>query len=97
MLKVVAPMIIKKDKIDEFKKTARELIEKSNGEAGNVYYTLNQSTTNPQKFAMLECWKDEAALKTHMESEHFKSMLPVMGEMTEAPGGEIETFIEVEY
>ncbi len=96
MLKVVAKLTVKKDKIEEFKKTARDLVNKSNAEEGNVFYTLNQSVEDEQKFAFIECWKDADALKTHEATEHFTKTLPVLGEMTEG-SDPVELFNEIEY
>jgi quinol monooxygenase YgiN len=96
MLKVVARLTVKKDKIEEFKKTAEDLIKKSNAEEGNIFYTLNQSIEDEQKFAFIECWKDSEALKIHEASEHFTKTFPIIGEMCE--GSEpAELFNEVEY
>ncbi len=96
MLKVVARLTVKKDMIDEFKKTAEDLIRKSNAEEENIFYTLNQSVENKQKFAFIECWKDSDALKAHEATEHFTKTLPVLGEMTE--GSEpVEIYNEIEY
>ena len=38
MIKIVAKMLVKVDKVEEFKATARELVEKSRAEAGNIFY-----------------------------------------------------------
>ncbi len=96
MLKVVARLTVKKDKIDEFKRTAEDLIRKSNAEEENIFYTLNQSVENEQKFAFIECWKDSVALKEHEATEHFTKTLPILGEMTE--GSEpVEIYNEIEY
>ena len=84
MIKIVAKMVIKKDKVGEFKQTAKELIEKSRAEAGNVFYTLNQSTEDPQTLLFLECWKDEEAVQIHNASEHFTTILPILGELCES-------------
>ncbi len=83
MLKVVARLTVKKDKIEDFKNAAKDLIAKSNAEEGNVFYTLNQSIEDEQKFAFIECWKDLDALKIHEKTEHFTKTLPILGEMTE--------------
>ncbi len=96
MLKVVARLTVKKDKIDEFKKTAEDLIKKSSAEEANVFYTLNQKTDDPQKFAFIECWRDGDALKTHEATDHFRNTFPVLGAMTE--GSEpVEIYSEVEF
>lgn len=94
MIKIVAKMPVKKDKVDAFKAAAKELVEKSAAEAGNVFYTLNVSTTNPCLFAVIECWKDQAAIDFHNNTEHFTGILPKMAEMCD---GEIsiELFNEV--
>lgn len=38
MFKIVASLTIKADKMDEFKKTAEELVRKSSAEEGNIFY-----------------------------------------------------------
>ena len=37
MLKIVARMIVKNDQIENFKNTAKDIIEKSRSEEGNVF------------------------------------------------------------
>ncbi|SEA88181.1 Quinol monooxygenase YgiN [Pseudobutyrivibrio sp. ACV-2] len=96
MLKVVAKLTVKKDKIEEFKKTAEELIKKSNAEEQNIFYTLNQSVEDEQKFAFIECWKDSDALKAHEASEHFTKIFPMLGELAEI-SAPVELYNEVEY
>ncbi len=96
MLKVVARLTVRKDKIDEFKKTAEDLIRKSNAEEANIFYTLNQSVEDEQKFAFIECWRDSDALKVHEATEHFTKTFPILGAMTE--GSEpVELYNEVEF
>ncbi|MBP3805755.1 MAG: antibiotic biosynthesis monooxygenase [Oribacterium sp.] len=96
MYKIVARLSVKKDKIEEFKETAKELIQKSSGEEGNVFYTLNQDTQDEQKFAFIECWKDEEAMKIHGASEHFTRIFPILSEMAESSGPN-DFYKEVEF
>ncbi|MCR5526258.1 MAG: antibiotic biosynthesis monooxygenase [Lachnospiraceae bacterium] len=96
MYKIVARMTIKKEKIDEFKKTAADLIKKSRAEAGNMFYTLNQDTKDTQKFAFIECWKDDEAMKLHGASEHFTSTFPVLSAMAES-SEPMELYKEIEF
>jgi len=96
MIKIVAKMLVKADKVEEFKATAKELVEKSRAEAGNVFYSLNMSTTNPRLLAFIECWKDQAAIDIHNATEHFTGILPKLGEMCEE-GQPVDLFTEVEY
>ncbi len=75
---------------------SKELVEKSRAEAGNVFYSLNMSTTNPRQLAFIECWKDQEAIDIHNATEHFKGILPKLGEMCEE-GQPVDLFTEVEY
>ncbi|MBO4576091.1 MAG: antibiotic biosynthesis monooxygenase, partial [Neisseriaceae bacterium] len=62
MIKIVAKMPVAASKVADFKAAARELVEKSRLESGNVFYTMNVSHNNPNLFAVIECWKDQAAV-----------------------------------
>jgi PTH1 family peptidyl-tRNA hydrolase len=57
------------------------LVEKSSKESGNISYSLNVSTENPNLFAIIEFWKDQAAIDYHNETPHFKEILPKLAEM----------------
>ena len=83
MIKIVAKMIIKEDQIEKFQNTAKELVEKSRAEEGNISYSLNQSTADPKVHCFIEIWKDQAAIDIHNASEHFTTILPILGEMAE--------------
>ena len=96
MIKIVAKMLVKADKVEEFKATAQELVEKSNAEAGNIFYSLNVSTANPRLLAFIECWKDQEAIDIHNKTEHFTSILPKLGALFEE-GQPVDLFTEVEY
>lgn len=95
MIKIVAKMPVKKDKTEIFKATAKELIVKSAEEAGNISYTLNVSAENPCLFAIIECWKDQAAIDFHNNTEHFTGILPKLAELCDGDIT-IELFNEVE-
>ncbi len=96
MIKIVAKMLVKPGKVEEFKETARDLVAKSRAEAGNVYYTLNTSTKDPQLLAFIECWKDEEAIKFHNATEHFQTILPKLAALCES-GQPADLFTEIEY
>ncbi len=96
MIKIVAKMLVKADQVEEFKAIAKELVEKSRAEEGNIFYSLNVSTTNPRLLAFIECWKDQEAIDIHNATEHFTGILPKLGEMCEE-GQPVDLFTEVEY
>ena len=94
MIKVVAKSLVKEACVEAYTKLAKELVDKSQSDAGMVYYTLNISVENPRLFAMLECWENQEALQAHMASEHFTTMVPQLGPMVEE-GYPLELFVEV--
>lgn len=85
MIKIVAKIVVKEDKIPEFQETARELVERSQAEEGNISYTLNQSIQDKCQHAFIEIWKDDEAIEKHNASEHFTEILPKLGEMASEP------------
>jgi quinol monooxygenase YgiN len=95
MIKIVAKMPVKASEVETFKASAKELVKKSAAEAGNISYSLNVSTTDPHLFAIIECWRDQAAIDFHNQTEHFTGILPKLSTLCD---GEIsiELFNEVE-
>ena len=96
MIKIVAKMPVKEDQVENFKTLARELVEKSAAEEGNVSYTLNVSKENKCLFAVIECWKDQAAVDYHNNTKHFTTLLPKIAALCD---GEVtvELFDEVAF
>lgn len=50
-------------------------------EAGCLQFDVAQDPRNPTRFVMLEVYKDDAAIKAHQESEHFKNFRPVVADL----------------
>lgn len=83
MIKIVAKMLVKEGEVEHFKEIAKELVEKSAAEEGNVHYSLNQDINNPRMLAFIEFWKDQAALDAHNATEHFQRIVPLTRELVE--------------
>ncbi len=94
MIKVVSKTLVKEECLDTFKQLAKELVEKSQNDAGMVYYTINQSIADPRLFVMLEAWESREALKAHSEAPHFVTLVPQMGPMAEQ-SFPLELFVEI--
>ena len=80
MIKITAKSIVKAGAREEFIATARELVENSRAEAGNVSYHLHD---DPNILTFIEEWKDQAAVDVHADSEHFQRIIPLLSDMTE--------------
>ena len=76
MIKVVARTIVREECIEAYHTLAKELVEETQKESGNISYTLNQSLENKKLHAMIEVWESREALDAHMASEHFKRIVP---------------------
>ena len=96
MIKIVAKMRVKADQVEAFKAAAKELVEKSRAEEGNIFYSLNVSTEDPTLLAFIECWKDQQAIELHNRTEHFTGILPRLGQMCQE-ALPVDLFTEVEY
>lgn len=55
---------------------ATELVELSLRDKGCIDYDLYASTTSTDRLLIVETWENEASLKAHMESTHFRRIVP---------------------
>lgn len=58
---------------------AKELVSFSLRDKGCIDYDILGSLTNSDRLVIYETWENEADLKAHMESEHFKRLVPEIG------------------
>lgn len=87
MIKIVVKHFIKKDLIDEYIKLMGELVEKTNNsDAGCIEYALFQDSQDPQIITLIEEWENQESLDKHMQSDHFKEIVPKLDVFYEKPG-----------
>lgn len=82
MRAIVAYLTVKPGKEAEFQEhmtaQARRCLA---NEAGCLQFDVAQDPKNPTRFVMLEVYKDDAAIKAHQESDHFKNFRPVVADL----------------
>ncbi len=93
MIKIVATSIIKEGMEEKFLEIAKQLVDQSQKEPGNIFYTVNQSMENPREFCFIECWRDQQALDIHNASVHFTTLVPQLGQVRES--GMLHKYIEL--
>lgn len=81
MIKIVAKNPVSAENKAKFIETAKELIEKSRKESGCISYNLYESVDG-KYLTFIEEWKNEKAIEDHNNSDHFKSIVPKLGELT---------------
>ena len=80
MTRVVAKKKLKAGKREEFTSLYREMVELTRQEEGCITYTLNSLEGDPDIFAVIEAWRSREDLNAHLESEHFKRIIPQANE-----------------
>lgn len=81
MIIVTAKCILKDHKKEEFKIIAQKLIEETNKENGCISYDLYEDINDENIVSFIEQWTDKEALENHMNTEHFKTICPKLGEL----------------
>lgn len=61
--------------------TATELVELSLHDKGCIDYDLYASTTQDDRFMIIETWESEEDLLRHQNSEHFRRLVPRLQEL----------------
>ena len=73
MIMVTAKMTAKPGERNNIILKAKDLIESSRSESGCISYNLYTSTEDDDVLMMLEQWKDQDVLDSHLKTEHFKA------------------------
>ncbi|MCF0039720.1 putative quinol monooxygenase [Dyadobacter fanqingshengii] len=66
---------VKKGHLDSVLNLLTEVSQKSENEAGNLFYDLYQSHNNPDMLIFCEGYADDASLASHQKSEHFQRIV----------------------
>ena len=92
MKKIInARISVKPEAIDQFIGYTKNIIEKSNWEAGCQVYKLFQEVGNPAGFIFFEVYDNQEAIDYHNSTEHFNTFISQIGPiLAESP--EIEVF-----
>jgi quinol monooxygenase YgiN len=82
---IIAKVSVKPDKTRDFIVAAKEIIEKSNKEAGCSFYQLYQDPYDNAKFVFVEEYRNQAAVDAHFATEHFKGFGAKIGDLVAGP------------
>ena len=79
MIKVVAKNFVEEDKIKEYVKLCKELVQATRKEEGCIKYEMYQDEKDSTILTMIEEWECREDLDKHMNSEHFTRIVPMLG------------------
>jgi quinol monooxygenase YgiN len=94
MLVIAAFINVIEGKGGEFEKEFHQLQPRVLKDPGAIAYVLHRAVDDPCKFFFYEQYKDEAAVKYHTSTEHFKGFFQKMGPIMKGKP-EITTYQEV--
>jgi quinol monooxygenase YgiN len=89
-LYVTAIITSKPDRADALRELLIPATKAFRQEDGCLAYALHEDIKRPGRFVTYEVWRDEAALKAHMESPTMKEAGPKLKELTV---GEMEQYL----
>ena len=72
LIRVVARLISRPDKIAETRDALIALIELTRAEEGCILYELMQNNADPADFTFIEEWTTDAALDAHLGTPHLR-------------------------
>jgi quinol monooxygenase YgiN len=72
MVPVIAKLGVKEGKMDEAVKMVKELVAEVAKEEGTLIYKFCKDPKNPNVLVVVELYTDQAALKAHSSTPHFK-------------------------
>ncbi len=85
MIIVIADIYLKEGKQEEFIISAKDCVNATVKEEGNISYELKSDVLNPNKFTFVETWESKEALDLHMKEEHFKDFSNAISEICMKP------------
>jgi len=74
MIRVVARLISKPERIAETRAALEALIEPTRAEEGCILYELMQNKADPADFTFIEEWTSDAALDAHLDTPHLREL-----------------------
>ena len=86
MVRVIAANYIKSEHIEKVKPLFKEILEETNKEKGCIEYRLYEKDDDPGFYVFIEEWETMDHLKAHFETEHFKRIVPQLGNFKSKDG-----------
>ena len=83
--KIVALVTAKPDADEAFTAAAQTCAAASRGEPGVLHYELWRETDGERRFVFNELYADDAAVQSHMTSDHFKAFSLAARDLATAP------------
>jgi quinol monooxygenase YgiN len=84
-LRVVARIKARAETVSEVRELLSSLVEPTRKEFGCITYEFLQNTEDPTDFTFVEEWESDAALASHLASDHLEAIGPKLEPFVAAP------------
>jgi quinol monooxygenase YgiN len=85
-LRVIVHIAVKPERISDFiREFTQKLIAPTLGEPGCIEYDLVQDDADPSRFALIETWENEEALRVHLAQEALQAAIATITPMAAEP------------
>jgi quinol monooxygenase YgiN len=85
MLKVVAKVVAKQEKVSETETLMKSLIPITQKEDGCISYEVFQETAQSNTYFFIETWDSKEALEKHLSNEHMVHFVKLGEELFSEP------------
>lgn len=82
-MRLIVKRLVKEGKSEELIKIYEEMVALTRKEDGCIAYGLYRNQSNPGLFVVIEEWRDAESLDRHLGTEHVKTLVPKLNELTE--------------
>ncbi len=76
---VVATITARDGQTDMVRSELMQILQPTREEAACELYELHISSVDPNRFVMIERWRDKASLDAHMQTPHFQKLAAAIG------------------
>ncbi|SCQ72556.1 Antibiotic biosynthesis monooxygenase [Propionibacterium freudenreichii] len=80
MIAITVKWDVKPEYADKFMDLVDEFTRACRAEPGCLWFEWSRSVDDPNQYILLEAYKDGAAGKVHVESDHFKKAMATQGQ-----------------
>lgn len=79
MIFITVKWDVKPEFADDFMSLTKEFTDACRAEPGCLWFEWSRSVDDPTQYVLVEAYKDAAAGKAHVESDHFRTAMSEQG------------------
>jgi quinol monooxygenase YgiN len=81
---IVVKFPVRPDRSEEWLSLVEDFTNATRAEPGNIFFEWSRSVDDPNRFVLLEAFRDQEAGEAHVNSDHFKAAMASLPEAISA-------------